>query len=107
MRGIALYFLAGILSVLAIDLFAPPVDLGLAAGTGPATAPAMGTPIVDRTHKGDRLVVPASHGKQPAPTTPSVILVGCEPLYSSLVASARAAGPGRCLAEIGYVVGTG
>lgn len=107
MRGIASYLLGGGLAVLAIDLVAPPVGLGLVDGTSRVAAPHAGTQIVDRTHKGDRLSVPTSLGKPPAPTKLRAVIIGCDPPYSPLLASARAASPGRCVAEIGYVIGTG
>jgi hypothetical protein len=107
MRGIASYLLGGILTVLAIDFVVPPVGLGLADGIRPVTAPGGGTQIVDRTHKGDRLSVPTSSGRRPTATTPRAVIVGCEPPYSPLLASARATSPGRCVAEISYVIGTG
>jgi hypothetical protein len=53
---------------------------------------------VDRSHKGDRLHLPFANGKQmPPPATPSM-LVGCEPVFSSLSASSRVNFPGRCVA---------
>ena len=97
MRGLASYLLVGILVVLALDFVAPPVGLGLAIGAAPPprTFPAQ---IVDRTHKGDRLMLPTDVGKQQAPSSPPVVLIGCEPAFSSILKSARAATAGRCIA---------
>jgi hypothetical protein len=93
MRGFASYVVAGILVVLALDFFASPVGLGLAVASGPAVDQ---TQIVVRNHKGDRLSVPASGGKTPVnlPT----MLVGCDPAFSPLSASAQANFSARCIA---------
>ena len=63
MRGLASYLLAGILVVLVLDFVAPPAGLGLAVGATPPVGYAAPTQIVDRTHKGDRLVLPTEVGK--------------------------------------------
>jgi hypothetical protein len=93
MRGFASYAVAGILVVLALDFIAPPVGLGSAVASGPAVDQ---TQIVVRSHKGDRLSVPAAGGKTPAkfPT----MLVGCDPVFSPLSASALTSFSGRCIA---------
>jgi hypothetical protein len=94
MRGIALYLylLAGILVVLAMDFVAPPVSLGLTVRAWPAERAV--TQFIDRTHKSDRLSLPASAGKQHTPERPPAVMIGCEPLFSPL--TARANSPGRC-----------
>jgi hypothetical protein len=94
MRGLMPYILAGVLVVLAMDVIAPPVGLGLAVVAQPATGINTSTQTVDRTRKGDRLRVPDVNGRQ-APPMP----IGCEAAFSSLSAGARANFPGRCLAE--------
>jgi hypothetical protein len=96
MRGIALYLLAGILVVLAMDFAAPPVGLGLVVYAWPAERAAT-TQFIDRTHKGDRLS-PALVGKQRTPAKPPAVMIGCEPLFSPLSASARTNNPDRCFA---------
>jgi hypothetical protein len=104
MRGIATYLMAGILVVLAMDFVAPPVGLGLAVGASPMTeraAPAQ-TQFVDRTHKGDRLSIPTSVGKQQVPQQHPAVMIGCDPPFSRL--SARVNIPGRCVAEIAHPV---
>jgi hypothetical protein len=55
--------------------------------------------FVDRTHKGDRLSSSAAVGKQQTPEKPPAVMIGCDPPFSSLSASARAAYPGRCVAQ--------
>jgi len=93
MRGFASYVVAGILVVLSLDFIAPPVGLGLAVASGPAVDQ---TQTVLRSHKGDRLRGRAAGGKTPSkfPT----VLVGCEPVFSPLSASAQANFSGRCIA---------
>jgi hypothetical protein len=94
MRGMMPYILAGIVAVVAMDIVAPPVGLGLAVLAQPATD--MNKQIVDRTHKGDKLHVPNVRQTPPgAPPMP----IGCESAFSSLSAGARANFPGRCLAQ--------
>ncbi|HZL39180.1 MAG TPA: hypothetical protein VFC45_02750 [Pseudolabrys sp.] len=97
MRGLTSYLLAGILGMLVLDFVAPPAGLGLAVGAAPAVGYAPPTQIVDRTHKGDRLVLPTEVGKQQTGPLPKVV-VGCDPAYSSLLTSARASTAGRCIA---------
>jgi hypothetical protein len=102
MRGFAVYMAAGILVVLAMDFVAPPVGLGLAQGLAvaawPAIDPGSVAQTVVRSHKSDRLSAPAAVGKLPVPQKGPAMLVGCDPVFSPLSASARANGPGRCLA---------
>jgi hypothetical protein len=71
------------------------VMLGLAVGARPVTERGTLTQFVDRTHKGDRLVLPTDVGTQQAP--PVAVMVGCEPAYSSLLKS-TATSSGRCIA---------
>ena len=100
MRGLASYLLAGILVVLLMDFFAPPVGLGFGVSATPMAEPLATTQVVDRTHKGDRLNLPASVGEQQTPEPPPPILIGCEPPFSRLVASAHASVAGRCIADL-------
>jgi hypothetical protein len=100
MRGLAAYVLAGILTALALDFVAPPVGLGMAVGAPPAHV--RPTQVVDRTHKGDRLRLPAEIGKQQAPISSPGVMIGCDPAYSPLLASARANIAGRCIAELAH-----
>ena len=102
MRGLASYLLAGILVVLAMDFPAPPVGLGFVVGASPVTELSAKTQFVDRTHKGDRLSLPASAGEQQTPEPPSPIMIGCDPPFSRLLASARANVSGRCVAEMAH-----
>ena len=97
MRGFASFLVAGILVVLALDVLAPPVGLGLALGAWVSADQESIMQSVNRTHKSDRLFVPTSTvGKQQPPKAP-VVMVGCEPVFSPLSASARANFPGRCV----------
>ncbi len=98
MRGFAVYVVAGVLVVLAMDFIAPPVGLGLALGAWPAVDPSPVANTVVRTHKGDRLSTPATVGKLPASKKPPAMLAGCDPVFSPLSASARANFAGRCIA---------
>ena len=102
MRGFSSYLLAGILVLLAMDFVAPPVGLGFVVGASPVTELSAKTQFVDRTHKGDRLSLPASVGEQTTPTQPPAVLIGCDPAFSPLSASARANVSGRCVAEIAH-----
>jgi len=102
MRGFATYLLAGILVVLAMDFVAPPAGLGLAVRATPVAELDATTQFVDRTHKGDRLSLPASDGEQQTPEPPSPIMIGCDPPFSRLSASARANVSGRCVAEMAH-----
>jgi len=98
MRGFASYVIAGVLIVLAMDFVAPPVGLGLALGARPAVDRDAVVQTVVRAHKGDRLRQPPTLGKLPHSQSSPAILVGCDPVFSPLSASARANAPGRCIA---------
>jgi hypothetical protein len=94
MRGFISYILAGAVVVIAMDAMAPPVGLGLATGTSLAVEEA--GQVVDRTNKGDRLQVPLANGRRIPPRAPAM-LVGCEPVFSSLSTGSRANFAGRCV----------
>lgn len=98
MRGFATYLLAGIMVVVAIDFIAPPVGLGLPVGVGPTVEQGSLAQSVNRSHKGDRLNVPTAVDKSPAPRKSPTILVGCDPVFSPLSASARANISWHCVA---------
>ncbi len=101
MRGLMSYLVAGFLVVLAMDLIAPPVGLGMALGTWPAVKADPTVPFVNRTRKGDRLQMPQApiaSDPQKAPSVAPPTLVGCETVFSSLSANARLNFAGRCLA---------
>jgi hypothetical protein len=98
MRGFASYLLAGILVVLAMDMVAPPVGLGLSVSAWPAAEPMV--QLVDRTGKSDRLRASTTVGKQQEPVTLPAVLIGCDPAFSPLSASAQSNFSGRCVAEI-------
>jgi hypothetical protein len=99
MRGLASYLVAGILAVLALDFIAPPVGLGFALGAWPSVENVSIVQSVNRTSKTDRLVVPTSTvEKQQSPHRPPVVMVGCDPVFSPLSASAQANFAGRCVA---------
>ena len=98
MRGFASYLLAGILVVLAIDFIAPPVGLGLPVGAWPTVEQGSSAQSVNRIHKGDRLNVPMAIDKSPAQRNLPTVLVGCDPVFSPLSASARANGSRHCVA---------
>ena len=101
MRGISSYLLASVAIALAWAFLMPPNGLKPALGSW-SSAPVTLTndPMirqqVDRTHKGDRLKMPSNVGSRRAPQIPAATLVGCEPSFSPLSASATVAG--RCIA---------
>lgn len=98
MRGIASYLVAGVLVVLAMDFLAPPAGLGLALGAWPAVRHDDIVQSVNRSGKTDRLPVPSTAvGKSKAPRKSPIVMVGCDPVFSPLAASAGANAPGRCL----------
>lgn len=101
MPSLTTYLAAGAFVVLAMDAVAPPVGIGLPALAWPSVrddAPAQQT--VNRAGKGDRLPSPLAR-KSPQPAPPSArILIGCEPVFSPLLAAARSNHPGRCVATI-------
>jgi hypothetical protein len=96
MRGLALYLLAGVLVVLAMDAVAPPVGLGLAFGAWHAETPA--AQVVDRTGKSDRLPTLSNRQEPKEAAKPRPVMIGCDPVFSPLSASARANFAGRCMA---------
>jgi hypothetical protein len=100
MREFISYILAAIVVVIALDAIAPLAGFGLAIGARPAIEQENATgQVVDRTHKADRLQVPAANGRRMSPPrAPAAVLVGCEPVFSSLSANARANFAGRCAA---------
>jgi hypothetical protein len=98
MRGFASYLLAGILVVVAMDFIAPPVGLGLSVGAWPTVEQGSLVQSVNRNHKGDRLNVPMAVDKSQAPRKLPTVLVGCDPVFSPLSASARANVSRRCVA---------
>ena len=98
MRGVMSYCLAGIVVLLAMDAIAPPAGLGLAIGTWPSLDGTVAEQVIDRTHKGDRLQVPVANSGRTSPPSAPAMLIGCEPVFSSLSASSRANFAGRCVA---------
>jgi hypothetical protein len=90
-----LYFLASVLVVLLLDVIAPPAGFGFGAPL--VETQGLAPQIVDRTHKSDRLQVPKASRRQMTPRAVPV-LVGCEPVFSSLSKEKQANFPGRCLA---------
>jgi len=98
MRGFATYLLAGIMVVVAMDFIAPPVGLGLSVGAWPTVEQGSLVHSVNRSNKGDRLNVPVAIDKSHAPRKSPTILVGCDPVFSPLSASARANIARHCVA---------
>jgi len=94
MRGFVMYIFAGVFIVLAMDVVAPPVGLGLPVIAWPAIDQTAMPQVVNRAHKGNRLKVPVTTGRQTTP--PPAMPVGCEPVFSALSTSAYANYPGRC-----------
>lgn len=98
MRGFALYLLSGTLMVVAMNFIAPPLGLGLTVGVGPTVEQGSSAQSVNRSNKGDRLNVPTAVDKSHAPRKSPTVLVGCDPVFSPLSASARANISRHCVA---------
>jgi hypothetical protein len=95
-RTLVSYVLFGALVVLALDIIAPPAGFGLAVGARPAIDV---TPqVVNRTHKSDKLLLPMANERRKTPPHKPAVLIGCEPVFSSLSAAARVNFAGRCVA---------
>jgi hypothetical protein len=90
MRVFALYLIAGILVVLALDMVAPPMGLGFApVGASPVEFNGDARlQAIDRTNKGDRISVTRVGKRKPA--VPAKMLTGCDPAFSPLATSAQA-----------------
>jgi hypothetical protein len=98
MRGLISYLVAGAMIVFALDFIAPPIGFRLPVKAWPTVQSGAIIQSVDRTHKSDMLVMPAALAKRPNMTQPAKVLVGCDPAFSPLSASAHANFPGRCVA---------
>jgi hypothetical protein len=98
MRGLVSYLVAGAIVVFALDFIAPPIGFRLPVKAWPTVQPGATIQSVDRTNKSDMLVLPAAVAKRPSITKPAKVLVGCDPAFSPLSASAHANFPGRCVA---------
>lgn len=96
MRNFVAYLFAGSVAVLAIGAVVPSAGRGW-VGASPSLSDSFAGQVVDRTMKGDRLRVPLTTGRRNLPPSTPKVLVGCEPVFSSLSASSRANFSGRCL----------
>lgn len=90
------YILAAALVALMMEVIAPPAGFGFAVGARPSVDAR--PQIVDRAHKGDKLPFPAANGRRNVPAGKPAMLIGCEPVFSSLSLGARANYAGRCVA---------
>jgi hypothetical protein len=97
-RSFISYILAAAFVVLMMDVIAPPAGFGLAVGAWPSVDGHARSQIVDRTHKGDKLQFPAASDRRTTPSGNPAMLIGCEPVFSSLSSGARANFAGRCVA---------
>jgi len=96
MRNFISYVLAGLTAVLVMDVFGAPIGLNLAVFAWPAVDGVVLHQVVDRTHNSDRLPTGTRSGRQTFPqNTP--LLIGCEPVFSSLSKDNRSNFPGRCI----------
>ena len=95
MREFGSYLLAGIMAVLVTDFIVLPMGFGLAVRARSVAEPGATMQYVDRTHKGDRLRLPAASTIQKAPS----VMIACDPPFSSLLPPTRGHAPGRCVAE--------
>lgn len=97
MRGFVSYLVGGILAVLALDLVVP-LGLGMSVSAWPSIE--SDRTMVNRSAKGDRLPIPAITVRKPNVPQQQPVLIGCEPAFSPLSASARLNFPGRCMAAL-------
>ena len=97
MRLLTSYATIGALVLLALDVLAPPVGLGLSVHAWSVVPPGNTLQTVDRSHKGDRLDISVTTvEKRRVRTSPPKMMIGCDPVFSPLSAGARANYPGRC-----------
>lgn len=97
MRRFSIYLAAGILVVLAMDLIAPPVGMGFDVFAWPVVKRDAIIQHVDRSNKGDRLLVPTAASRQLLPQRQPPFLIGCDPAFSPLSGGARTNIPARCI----------
>jgi hypothetical protein len=93
-----LYIFAGVFIVLAMDMVAPPVGLGLSVVAWPTFDQSAMPQVVNRANKSNRLQMPVTTGRHTPSSRVPAIPVGCEPVFSALSSSAYANYPGRCAA---------
>jgi hypothetical protein len=99
MPSFTAYVTAGGLFVLAMDFVAPPIGAGLLGAAWPTIDDGI-TQYVDRTHKSDRLTLPALD-KRHAPVRQSPgVLVGCDPAFSPFSSAAQLNFSARCVADV-------
>ena len=85
-------------TLLAAAVGVPLVGFGLPVGARASVEPGFAVQSVNRAHKGDRLRMPTAAEKPQPPRQPRpTIMVGCEPVFSTLTASASANFSGRCV----------
>ena len=101
MRRVVSYSIAVLFLATAIGVLVPLFGFGLPFGASATVEPGGSVQSVNRTHKGNRLSVPVSAEQRqqtPTPTrTPGTIMVGCDPAFSPLAASAQANFSSRCV----------
>jgi hypothetical protein len=95
MRTFMRYPLFRVPTVLAMGLVIG-TGLGLAVGARPVAERGAVIQHVDRTHKGDRLDLPATVGIPSVPQRQMALPEGCEPAFSPLVSAGRSF-TGRCI----------
>ena len=98
MRAVISYVLAAALVVVLVDIIAAPTGFGFALGARPSVDGNVKPQVVDRSHKGDKLRIPIANDRRNAPSGSPAMLIGCEPVFSSLSSGARANFAGRCVA---------
>jgi hypothetical protein len=82
-----------------MDIMVAPASFGWAVIAWPAVAESAPSQVVNRDHKSDRLQVPLANDRRTLPPAGPVMLIGCEPAFSTLSNSAHANFAGRCLAQ--------
>ncbi len=101
MRRYTSYLIAACLLAMAFGIIVPLIGFGVPVGARTTVSRDAIVQSVNRTHKGNRLRVhiqmPATIERPPPIRRSPTILVGCEPLFSPLSASATNI-PSRCLA---------
>jgi hypothetical protein len=89
-------FIAGVLLAQGSTLTGSLVAMWTAKRTESALSLGAMSQRVDRTHKGDRLIVPVGAiNNEPESYAPEKIMVGCDPVFSLLL-DAHVNFPGRC-----------
>ena len=100
MRRVVSYSVAVLFLATAIGVLVPLFGFGLPFGASATVEPGGPVQSVNRAHKANRLVPVSAEKRQPTPAPthrPGTIMVGCDPAFSPLAASAQANFSSRCI----------